>query len=102
MDNEQCDAILASNPYAILAADPGVNNPATICDHRGRILKYTNKRRQDENCNTLHRRWLEAEKLKLPPYTKDTEDDETIRAKAHRTTGDPQHRTSVLSVSCIQ
>jgi hypothetical protein len=67
MDKEQCDAILASNPFAILAADPGVNNPATICDHRGRILKYTNKRRQDENCNAPHRRWLEAEKQKLPP-----------------------------------
>jgi hypothetical protein len=72
MDEEQCDAILASNPFAILAADPGVNNPATICDGSGRILKYTNKRRQDENCNRPHQRWLEEEKRKRPPYAMDT------------------------------
>jgi hypothetical protein len=64
MDKEQCDTILRSNPFAILAADPGVNNPATICDQRGCILKYTNKRRQDENCNRPHQRWLQAEKRK--------------------------------------
>jgi hypothetical protein len=68
MSEEQCAAILASNPFAILAADPGVNNPATICDELGRILTYTNKRRQDENCNWPHQRWLKAEKRKHPPY----------------------------------
>jgi hypothetical protein len=67
MSKEECDTILAGNPFAILAADPGVNNPATICDATGRILKYTNKRRQDENCNTPHKRWLLAEKKHWPP-----------------------------------
>jgi hypothetical protein len=83
MSKEQCDAILASNPFGILAADPGVNNPATICDVSGRILKYTNKRRQDENCNRPHQRWLEAEKRKHPPYAMDTDDDGAIRAQAY-------------------
>jgi hypothetical protein len=66
MTKEECDTILAGNPFAILAADPGVNNPATICDGTGRILKYTNKRRQDENCNAPHQRWLLAEKRHWP------------------------------------